>query len=306
MRLTIDEAASRLLQGEVVAIPTETVYGLGALYNDEGAVDTLFKLKKRPKENPLILHVSKASDILPFLREVPPSFDLLAKTFWPGPLTLVLPVIPGLIPQAVSAGLSTQAFRVPAHPMTCELLIRTGPLVAPSANLSGSPSSVDPSHVEKDFGTAFPVLDGGLCPKGVESTILIYDEGKYKVGRLGAIPLEILEQLLGYMPQPAMKGEKPLCPGQLFRHYAPKAKLRFTDNFSSARAVIGLEGRPYPSSAKLFLLGKENDPETACTRLYSILRKLDLEGIEEAAIDSALPTGGLWDTIRERLLKASC
>jgi L-threonylcarbamoyladenylate synthase len=305
MRIALEDAAKRLLEGEVVAIPTETVYGLAACYSNESAVEHLFKLKKRPKENPLILHVSDTNAILPFLKDASDSFHLLANAFWPGPLTLVLPVRSGLIPYAVSAGLNTQAFRVPAHPLTRELLKRTGPLVAPSANLSGSPSSVDPFHVETDFGSAFPVLDGGVCLKGVESTILIDHEGQFKVGRLGAIPLESLKQILGYLPSPAVKGEKPLCPGQLFRHYAPKAKLRFTSDFTYAPVIIGLEGRNYPASARLFLLSKENDPETACTRLYTLLRKIDLEGLEEAFIDSNLPIGGLWDTLRERLLKAS-
>lgn len=302
MRVTLEEAVRLLLQGEAVAIPTETVYGLAARYDDREAVKKVFALKKRPPANPLIIHLAESREVSRFVEALPEGVEALADAFWPGPLTLVLPIKTEAVPAVVRADLSTQAFRVPAHPLTRQLLTLTGPLVAPSANLSGRPSAVDPEHVEEDFGKAFPVLDGGRCGKGLESTILLFQHGVWMVGRLGSIPLEAFEKVLGYVPQLAQGGERPLCPGQMFRHYAPKANLSFHEDLSKAPAIIGFKCRVYPQGVPLFLLG---DAEEAAFELYALLRELDRQGMKEAWIDAAVPKGGLWETVLERLRKAA-
>lgn len=174
MRIGLTEATRLLKEGKVVAIPTETVYGLAALANHPEAVEKLYRLKNRPRENPLIIHLHDALDLTNYMDEIPPSVKGLTDRFWPGPLTIVLPIQEGVVLPAVSAGLKTQAFRVPNHALTRALIAQTGPLVAPSANLSGRPSTVSPEQVEEDFGADFPVLDGGRCEKGLESTILVW------------------------------------------------------------------------------------------------------------------------------------
>lgn len=305
MRLNLEQAAARILKGEVVAIPTETVYGLAAKFDMPAAVQKVYELKDRPPENPLIIHVQDSASIYPFVDQVPEGFDLLAKKFWPGPLTLVVPIKKNCIVASVRAGLSTQAFRVPDHPATRALLRMTGPLVAPSANLSGNPSTVDPIQVEHDFGSDFPVLDGGRCREGIESTILVFKEGSWQVGRLGAIPQEAFYRYLGYLPKLAKVNETPLCPGQSFRHYAPKAKLHFGEDLQKAPVIIGFSDRKYPPHATLFSLGHSTLPLEAAYSLYTVLRELDQKGIPEAWIDAEIPQVGLWNTIIERLKKAS-
>lgn len=288
-------------------MPTETVYGLAGSIESRAAIAAIFSLKKRPPQNPLIVHVAEASEILRFSKTFPPFFKELADAFWPGPLTLVIPVEPASILPEIRAELFTQAFRIPAHPLARELLFRVGPLIAPSANLSGRPSAVSRAHVESDFGSDFPVLDGGECQKGVESTILIWSEEKWRLGRLGAIAAEAFISLLGYEPtfsQPQAKG--PLCPGQLFRHYAPDANLHLVTSFEelSYPCIVGFSDRMYPAHSHFISLGSSLAVEEVLRRLYSALRELDEKNIEEAWIDYRVPKKGLWLTFLERLQKA--
>jgi L-threonylcarbamoyladenylate synthase len=301
MKISILEAKKMLEEGKNVALPTETVYGLAARYHDKKAIETIFSLKGRPRDNPLIVHVAKVSDIIPFVKTLPPVVHLLAKKFWPGPLTLVLPVIEQTIPAIVRASLPTCAFRIPNHPLTQELLSLTGPLVMPSANLSGRPSSTQVCHVETDFGAHFPVVDGGPCERGLESTILLVEE-KVTILRQGMITANDLFSILGYLPPIAEKGEKVLCPGQLFQHYAPKAKLKLSQIFPAGSSVVGHSNRTYPGCT-LFSLG--NTPEQMAQNFYFTLRKLDEEGVKEAFVDSDFPDHPLLHTLKERLMKAA-
>lgn len=305
MRIKLATAAKLLLSGEVVAIPTETVYGLAALYNDERAIQRIYQLKNRPPKNPLIMHVAAPEVILEYVEKVPSEFKALVDAFWPGPLTLVLPARQDLVPEIVRASLPTQAFRIPAHPIALELLKKTGPLVAPSANLSGKPSSITRGHVETDFGTDFPVLEGGTCTKGVESTILAYQEGRWVIGRLGALPAEAFHPLLGYLPQSLSKEDPLICPGQLYRHYAPNAKLKLTKTFPNKGWIIGFSDRSYPEGTNLISWGRSDHPEEVLSHLYEVLRLLDQKEIKEAYIDVDFPNKGLWRTLHERILKAS-
>ncbi len=298
MKINSKKAKELLCAGGVVAIPTETVYGLAARVDSPSAIEKIFTLKGRPANNPLIVHIGSKAEI----KATMPGLDALMSAFWPGPMTVVLPVEENSILPVVRANLPTCAFRMPNHPVTLDLLQETGPLVAPSANLSGSPSATKPEHVEKDFGIDFPVLDGGSCHHGVESTILICNEGIWQLGRLGAISQEKIAEVLGYSPEFVTK-KGIICPGQLLSHYAPKAKLYLEEH--PCQAVIGFSNRSYSKGCKLFSLSHSEDPIEAARNLYDTLRELDNEGIQEAWIDMDFPSTGLWKTIRERLHKAA-
>lgn len=309
MRIPLNDAANRLNAGGVVAVPTETVYGLAASLEHPEAIAKIFSTKGRPSDNPLIIHLSSAEAIKSYAISIPEKLVELAERFWPGPLTLVLSIKPDSIPSAVRAGLPTAAFRVPKHHQTRELLRKTGPLVMPSANLSGRPSATKAQHVESDFGADFPVLDGGECAEGVESTILIYREGKWEIIRLGAIPAEAFESVLGYIPvESVSKGAKPVCPGQMYRHYSPKCALHLVRSVpvEYEGVIVGFEDRVYPHQAKIFSLGLSTDPYQVAHRLYDVLRSLDIEGVTEAYVDVYVPNEGLWNTILERLKKSAC
>lgn len=306
MRLSLNEASKLLLNGHVVAVPTETVYGLAAALNQPKAIDTIFAIKRRPSGNPLIIHVPETKVIESFSRELPDRFHDLANVFWPGPLTMVLPIDTTKVPEKVRANLPTAAFRVPRHPVAHELLQRTGSLVMPSANLSGKPSATKPEHVEKDFGDHFPIVDGGGCKCGLESTIIYFNNSQWQIIRLGAIAPEQFLPILGYVPKIQINNGKAICPGQMYRHYAPNAYLRLCEKGEKlSEVVIGFSDRTYPKATRVITLGDTHNPEIVAEVLYSILRQLDQEGIMEAHVDMDFPSTGLWTTIRERLQKAA-
>lgn len=318
MRISEEQAAERLLQGEVVAIPTETVYGLAASLNHPAAIEAIFSLKGRPHHNPLIVHVAKPGPhehpmeaLAEYLVQPIHALEILVEHFWPGPLTLVLPVRTETIIPLVRAHLPTAAFRMPLHSTAQHILARTGPLVAPSANRSGLPSSTCVEHVEEDFGPSFPVVDGGPCQGGVESTILIMHEGRWRIGRLGAIPPETFASLLGYVPEWGIpEGQEGVvcCPGQLYRHYAPRATLLLGETDYGAAddpVVLGFTDRTYIGAKRIFFLSSSDDPVGALNRLYHILRQLDQEQIPSAWIDLRIHETGLWRTLRERLIRAA-
>lgn len=309
MRISVAQAVQALRQGQVMAIPTETVYGLAASLSQPQAIRHIFALKKRPPANPLIIHISSIEQAVQLARCLPPKFHELADAFWPGPLTLIVPVQTEYVDEAVRAGLETAGFRMPNHPLALEVLKQTGPLVMPSANLSGRPSATDPEHVETDFGAAFPVLDGGSCQRGVESTILYYQEPCWVVVRLGSLGPDAFKHVLGYAP--AIKGkeegsQQPLCPGQLFRHYAPQAKLLLggKEQIESVPCILGFAERQYEGNKRVMILGSLKNPEEVAHNLYRLLRQLDQENIQTAWVDMDFPGYGIWLTIAERLKRA--
>lgn len=304
MRVSVTQAIQSLRSGDVVSLPTETVYGLATSLTHPDAIEQIFTLKGRPQDNPLIIHVADRSQLSPYVTTFPPDFERLSEAFWPGSLTLVVSANISAVPERVRAGLETVAFRVPNHPLTLEVLQQTGPLVMPSANLSGKPSATTSEHVEYDFGETFAVLDGGQCKLGLESTILLYRDNQWVIGRQGAISPEQLHLILGYIPEAFTGSSTPLCPGQLYKHYAPQAKL-LTSPTPSSDVIVGYSDRTYPSVAKFFSLGHVQNSEEVAHNLYQVLRQLDKEGVKEAWIDLDFPDEGLWITIRERLVKAS-
>lgn len=308
MRISVEQAIQLLQAGQVVAMPTETVYGLAACLHLPAAVERIFALKGRPLTNPLIIHVASQADVLSYAQELPPQFEVLTQAFWPGPLTLIVPIQTDLIPSLVRAQLPTAGFRMPNHSLTLQVIQATGPLVMPSANLSGRPSSTKPEHVEADFGAAFPVLDGGSCQKGLESTILYYDSPRWTIVRLGALPAEAFAPILDYQPdsRKAFKHVQPLCPGQLFRHYAPLATLVLGDSVRLPEAdyVVGFRERVYPADKRVLDMGSLENPQEVAENLYEVLRQLDREGAKIGWVDMDFPRNGLWETIAERLLRA--
>lgn len=307
MRIDVEQAAFLLQHDEVVAIPTETVYGLAASLYSERAIEKVFTLKNRPKANPLIIHVLHPAQALAFVEEKPPHLEELMHHFWPGPLTLVLPIRKDLIPATARAHLDTAAFRQPSHPLVEQLLEKISPLVAPSANISGKPSATRYEHIENDFGIDFPVLDGGPCHHGVESTILAFVDNRWELARHGAISIEAIRKVLGSNPliQPRCKHKKPISPGQMFRHYAPVAHLYLSSPPHFVEAILGFKDRSYPDNSTVYFLGDSQSPEEVSHNLYRILRQLDEDGVEEAVVDMNFPRDGLWITIRERLEKAA-
>jgi L-threonylcarbamoyladenylate synthase len=313
MRVSLEEAAKRLNAGEVVAVPTETVYGLAARLHDACAVARLFSLKGRPQDNPLIAHVADERQARLLVSRVPDAFAE-AKRFWPGPVTLVLPADLSAVPAAVRAGLATVAIRVPSHPLVRELIAKTGPLVAPSANVSGRPSATSPEHVEADFGAGFPVLDGGNCLGGVESTIVaLYDSG-WEVLRTGAVAAEDLAKAIGSQPSLSTTTDRPRSPGQKYRHYAPETELKLFDRKEDldravaqaepGYAVLGFGDSP-SGALPLVSLGARGDFAENLRQLYAALRSLDGRGLKGAFVDADFERAGLGVTLYDRLAKAA-
>lgn len=198
MRITLAHAVELIRGGDVVAIPTDTVYGLAVDMHNRSAIDKIFHIKKRPNNKPLITLVSALSEVSSFVQSFPPGAELLAQHFWPGALTLVMPVEQDKVLDNIRSGMPSAGFRVPEHPITLDLLKQSGPLIATSANRTGYPSAISPELIEQEFGSAFPILDGGRCVKGIESTVLAYRNGKWCVLRLGAVTPDQLEAVLGY------------------------------------------------------------------------------------------------------------
>lgn len=196
MKVPVFKAISLLNQGEVVAVPTETVYGLAAHFQNESAVEKVFILKKRPKDNPFIIHIADFGQLDFLVKKIPDGFEKL-KSFWPGPLTVVFDAQVDRIPNIARAGLKTVAIRMPDHKKTLEVILKTGPLVASSANFSGNSPATCADEVETEFGQNFPVLDGGRCEKGIASTVIRLQKESWECLREGAIPVAELEQVLG-------------------------------------------------------------------------------------------------------------
>lgn len=228
----IKTAADLILQGEVVGMPTETVYGLAANAMNGDAVAKIFRAKGRPQDNPLIVHIADFEQIYDLCPDVPPQAKLLAEAFWPGPLTMIVPK-GDCIPNEVSCGLETVGIRLPSHPLARDLIRAAGvPLAAPSANTSGRPSTTTAEHVLRDMdGKIAAILDGGPCGVGVESTVVTLALDTPRLLRPGGITLEQLETVLGEVEVDRALFEKigddvkVSAPGMKYRHYAPKAPV---------------------------------------------------------------------------------
>jgi L-threonylcarbamoyladenylate synthase len=296
MSLSTKEAAQRIRAGELVAFPTETVYGLGANALDAEAVDRIYELKERPATSPLIVHVSSIEMARTLVTEWPPEAERLARQYWPGPLTLVLPKAPS-IPDIVTAGLPTVGVRVPNHPIALELIREAGvPIAAPSANRFMQLSPTTAEHVREAFGDAVPVLDGGACQVGIESTVVSLVGGKVTLLRPGMITLDEIEQAA------APDGSHP-APGMHHRHYSPRTPLFLVKGPKQLPAGLGAYvWREKPAMQPNVHMPA--DPEAYAAKLYGVLHELDHEGWPWIAVEEP-PGTPEWAAVLDRLRRAA-
>ena len=308
----LDAAVARLRCGELVAFPTETVYGLGGDAENPAAVARIFALKGRPTDHPLIVHLASSARLGDYARDVPASAWVLAEAFWPGPLTLVLPRS-ARVGAAVTGGQETVALRVPAHPVARALLDAFGgPLAAPSANRYGRISPTTAQHVRDEFGAELPlVLDGGPCEFGLESTIAGWLDGQWTVLRPGGIGIDALRSVVGSVAAPGAGGGARALPrvsGSDVSHYAPRTPTRLVsaaDLSVDAAAVAVLARQPPPLAfAGLTWLQAPADAAGYGRRLYADLRRLDTLGAREIRVES-VPAGADWEAVRDRLRRAA-
>jgi L-threonylcarbamoyladenylate synthase len=310
----ISKAVRLLNNEELVAIPTETVYGLAGNIYSEKAINAIFKTKQRPKFNPLIVHIPDVDYLDDVVEYIPEKARLLADAFWPGPITLVLKKKKE-IPALITAGKSTVAVRVPNHPITIELLRQLDfPLAAPSANPFNRISPTTAKHVEDYFINDLKmVLDGGPCQSGIESTIIGFEKDEPIIYRLGSTPIEAIENVVGKISIKNKKEVAPDAPGMLERHYAPTTKTILTDNLQ--KAIQQFQGKRigllvYNDISNddaidyKIVLSEEKNLQEAASKLYDALHQLDRQNLD-IIIAERLPDYDLGKSINDRLQRAT-
>lgn len=307
---SVAEAARLLRDGQLVAFPTETVYGLGGDATNERAVAAIFEAKGRPQFNPLISHVLDAAEARKFVRWTPMA-EKLAARFWPGPLTLVLPRAPGSpISLLATAGLDSVAIRAPSHPVAQALIRAAGrPIAAPSANRSGAVSPTQAAHVAESLGDRVPlILDGGPCLVGVESTVLDLTTTTPTLLRPGGATREAIEAVVGpiAVSHALPSGEAARkSPGQLESHYAPARPVRLGASTVGADEGLLAFGARVPQGAMLtYNLSPSGDLAEAAANLFAQMRLLDRPGIGRIAV-MPIPETGLGLAINDRLRRAA-
>ena len=315
--MNLSAAKKALEAGQLVAIPTETVYGLAANALNEEAVLEIFRVKNRPAFDPLIVHVASWEQARSLTQGVAPEVlaqaERLAKAHWPGPLTLLLQKSPE-IPDLVTSGLPRVALRVPAHPLTLELLqMLDFPLAAPSANPFGYISPTRTEHVQRQLGDRIAgILDGGACRVGVESTILGFEQGRPVIYRKGGLSVEVIETLIGPVEVRAQSSSKPATPGMLKSHYAPRTSLVLGDlrelaqKYSGQRAGVLAFRQMLPGlpESRQRLLSPKGDLAEAAQRLFAAMHELDAMGLD-VILAELLPEEGLGRAVNDRLRRAS-
>jgi L-threonylcarbamoyladenylate synthase len=310
MRVNLVEAITRLQNGEAVAIPTETVYGLAADASNDDALRQIYAIKQRPADNPLIVHIANASQVKDWAAEFSPLAQKLAHTFWPGPLTLVLPAKPH-VSSILRGDHPTVALRVPNHALTLQLLKQSGlALAAPSANKFTQLSPTTAAHVTASLGDAVAVLDGGACEVGIESTIVAVHGNEWQLLRLGMLPEARIHEIAG---MPATKTTQVIkAPGQHALHYSPRTPIRL---FASRADLISYASTHAAAHSAALLLGAgavpicryfelNNNAADVAQKLYDTLHKMDALNAEQLLIE-APPNKTEWLAILDRLTRAS-
>lgn len=300
-------ASLLLTRGGVVAFPTETVYGLGADAKNEGAVREVFRLKGRPADHPVIVHLPNAAQLNRWVKDIPDAAWRLAEAFWPGPLTLILTRQPW-VGDVVTGAQATVGVRVPAHPVALELLERFGSgVAAPSANRFGRISPTTAEHVRAEFGDAVPVVDGGAARVGLESTILDLSSGVPRVLRPGAVSVGALEDVLQIPVQSAPAAASPRVSGSLTSHYAPQTPAFLLGDAAphsrDTDAVLSCKQRPAAVQAGWWLTLPDT-PNGYGHMFYAALRDLDTSGAARILIE-AVPDTYAWAAVRDRLVRAT-
>lgn len=322
---SVTAAAQALRAGELVGLPTETVYGLGADAASDAAVARIFAAKGRPSDHPLIVHVADASGVDHFARAVPDFARQLMQAFWPGPLTLILPRRPE-VAAAAAGGQDTIGLRCPAHPLAHALLLAARALgvhgvAAPSANKFGRVSPTTAAHVQGEFGDALLILDGGPCAVGIESTIIDCTRGAPVLLRPGQITREQVQAACGLrlLSKEELAAPAPRASGTLEAHYAPQAKVRLMDgralqtaldvlgkDFDGGKATIAVYARSIlrvPSSKVLYRRMPDDAAATA-QQLFAVLRDFDAQGVSLIWVEH-LPETSDWEGVRDRLQRAA-
>jgi L-threonylcarbamoyladenylate synthase len=312
----VQAAARRLADGELLGLPTETVYGLAARADQDAAVAKIFAAKGRPSDHPLIVHVLDAAGAEPFADHLPATARRLMDAFWPGPLTVIVPRRPG-VAQAAAGGQATVALRSPAHPVARAVLAAAREhgvqgVAAPSANRFGRVSPTLARHVVEEFGPALMVLDGGACEVGIESSIVDCSRDRPALLRPGLLSRSRIESVLG-QPLAEPDAAAPKASGTLAAHYAPAARVRLLAadalalRVAAASAGGGLEGVAVYSRAQLPAWrwhAMPADPAAAAHELFAVLRALDVAGAREIWVE-APPSEPAWDGVRDRLSRAA-
>ncbi|MBU9724364.1 MULTISPECIES: L-threonylcarbamoyladenylate synthase [Bacillaceae] len=320
----IEHAAKRIIAGEVVAFPTETVYGLGGNALSDKAIERIYEAKGRPSDNPLIVHIANMEQLSKYVEKIPSPAQKLMEAFWPGPLTIVLEHSGNLSPR-VTANLSTVAVRMPDHPIALALIKASDiPLAAPSANTSGKPSPTTADHVYHDLNGRIPlIIDGGPTGVGVESTVVDCSTGEVIILRPGGVTKEQLEEVVGQVSEDPALYEKdltPKSPGMKYTHYAPSAPLVLVDggvDFFHRQVEEGVAaGKKVgvmvtEDNRGLFLeahqevvCGKRTDLSTVAQRLYESLRAFDKNNVD-IIYSEVFPETAIGSAIMNRLRKAA-
>ncbi|MCM3664622.1 L-threonylcarbamoyladenylate synthase [Mesobacillus subterraneus] len=320
----IKEAAQNLKKNEVIAFPTETVYGLGGNAKSDEAVLKIFEAKGRPGDNPLIIHISDRKQIQSFVKAIPEKAILLMDAFWPGPLTIILENKSGVLSEKATAGLSTVGVRMPDHPVALALIEASGlPLAAPSANLSGKPSPTTAAHVAEDLtGRIAGIVDGGATGVGLESTVVDCTVEIPVILRPGGVTKEQLEEVVGEVSvDPALKDsdQTPKSPGMKYRHYAPNAPFylvkgtkeqiqQMVNEKRNGRLKVGVmttkENKNFYDADVVIATGEREKLETVAESLYDTLRAFNQENLD-IIFGEVFPEQGVGQAIMNRLTKAS-
>ena len=318
MNTTIEQAAAHIRAGELVAFPTETVYGLGADASSDTAVAKIFAAKGRPSDHPLIVHIASSKQVGDYASNVPPFAERLMKAFWPGPLTIILPRKPG-VAAAAAGGQNSIGLRCPAHSLALEFLkaCNTG-VAGPSANKFGRVSPTTAQHVAHEFGDALMVLDGGPCTVGIESSIVDCTRSVPVLLRPGVLTREQLGAACG---QPVLSAEEaaddqaPRAPGTLESHYAPNAKVRLmsASAIQTALDLLGAEAAHIAVYARSIVRIKSSqvlyrrmpdDAMATANQVFAVLRDFDAQGVKLIWIEP-VPEAAEWDGVRDRLTRAA-
>lgn len=310
----ISKAVKLLKQNEVIGFPTETVYGLAGNAFSETAISKIFRIKKRPSFNPLIVHIKNIEQIHEIAQEIPEIAYELANKFWPGPLTLILKKQEH-ISNLITANKDTVAIRMPKHPIALNLLNNIDfPLVAPSANPYTSISPTKAQHVENYFKNEIKlILDGGTCTDGIESTIIGFENNKSILYRKGAIPIEDIEKITGNLILKNKMDKNPIAPGMTLKHYAPKTKIILTNNiekeintYFNLKIGLLLFNKSYGNfdSKYQIILSPENNLKLAASNLYNALHRFDEMNLD-IIIAQRFPEYDLGITINDRLERAT-
>lgn len=306
-------AKALLEEGKLVAIPTETVYGLAGNALNEEAVTEIYLAKNRPYFDPLIVHVGSVDAVSEYVEDIPHKAAELMRRFWPGPLTILLPK-KSIVPDLVSAGLDRVGIRCPDHPLTLQLLKKLSfPLAAPSANPFGYVSPTNPAHVNEQLGNKIDyILDGGECKVGVESTIVGFENGQSIVYRVGGLSVEDIESVIGKVKVNTHSESNPQAPGQLSTHYAPGKPLLlgnipqlYTQHKNKSMAVLSYRDEYELANVRTqIVLSPSGNLDEAARKLFSALRELDKLDVE-IILTEEVPDIGLGRAINDRLRRAS-